>query len=330
MPRPDLALLPVHYRRIPVLAIGSDVYLDTRLILSTLESHSSLTSKPRLGASNPADKFVEKLIEKYIIEGPVFGMAAGLVPVEMAQDPTFLKDRQGMLGRNWSKEELEGGYGECLNYIRNMFSFLETTVLEDGREWVLGGEGPKMADIEGTLCSTPLVLSCSVSRAWSYCFSADWSAVCRPRVLVTDVVAQQAWLTEVIAQRSRSIGRRLRWCDTRPCRCVENDSCTTFLSRHWSMLVMLLVSLVDVLANTAQHSSCSSLWLVCSCQKTSSRRKSSQRLSLGSIGITRLWTRPRQMRPSLRRSTVKLRRISSIHPNQRMPKFQSIRKTLQV
>lgn len=148
MPRPELALLPVSYRRIPILAINNDVYLDTRLILRTLESLPSISTL-RLGASSPADQFTEKLIEKYMIEGPVFSMAAGLVPVDMAQDPTFLKDRQGMLGRTWSREELEGGRGECMNYIRNLFTFYETTIFEDGRKWVLGGDGPKLADIEG-------------------------------------------------------------------------------------------------------------------------------------------------------------------------------------
>jgi hypothetical protein len=148
MPRPDLALLPVYYRRIPVLAIGRDIYLDTRLILRVLESLPDVSSL-RLGASKGQDKFVEKLLEKYTIEGPVFTMAGGLVPVDVAQDPTFKKDRQGMLGRTWDKEELEEGRGECLNYIQNLFHFYESTIFEDGRHWILGKEGPKLADIEG-------------------------------------------------------------------------------------------------------------------------------------------------------------------------------------
>ena len=148
MPRPDLAALNIHYRRIPILAIGRDIYLDTRLILSTLESLPNISSR-RLGATKGNDKFVEKLLEKYMIEGPVFNMVAGLVPVEVAAEPTFNKDRQGMMGREWSKEEFEGGRGEFLNYVRNMFAFFEETVFEDGREWVLGSEGPMLADIEG-------------------------------------------------------------------------------------------------------------------------------------------------------------------------------------
>jgi hypothetical protein len=93
--------------------------------------------------------FVEKLLERYMIEGPVFAQAAGLVPVDVAQDPKFLKDRQGMLGRTWSREELDEGRGECLTYIKNLYDLFETTILADGREWILGSEGPKLADIEG-------------------------------------------------------------------------------------------------------------------------------------------------------------------------------------
>jgi glutathione S-transferase len=147
MPRPDLKLLPVNYRRIPILAIGRDIYLDTRLILRKLESRSF--PSPPLGATNPQDVFIEKLLEKYMIEGPVFGVAAGLIPPESAQDPGVKKDRQGFLGKTWEKEELDEGRAECLNYIRNLYRFFETTILADGRKWVLGGEKPKLADIEG-------------------------------------------------------------------------------------------------------------------------------------------------------------------------------------
>jgi len=147
MPRPDLALLPVAYRLIPVLAVGRDIYLDTRLILRKLET--LFPERKPLGATNAQDKFVQGLLERYMVEGPVFGIAAGLVPTELALDPTFNKDRQGFLGRTWSKEELDGGKGKCLSYIRSLFHFFEETVFQDGREWVLAGKKPSLADIEG-------------------------------------------------------------------------------------------------------------------------------------------------------------------------------------
>ena len=157
MPRPDLALLPLAYRRIPILAIGRDIYLDTRLILRKLET---LFPTNTLGATNPQDLFIEKLLERYMVEGPVFAVAAGLVPVEVAQEPTFNKDRQGFIFKTWSKEELDDGRGGCLNYARNLFAFFEETVLEDERKWVLGKEGPSLADIEGECILLLTLLRC--------------------------------------------------------------------------------------------------------------------------------------------------------------------------
>lgn len=147
MPRPDLALLPVAYRRIPILAVGRDIYLDTRLILRKLES--LFPTQKSLDATSAQDKFVTGLIERYFIEGPVFGIAAGLVPVDIATEATFHNDRKGFLGREWTKEELEDGRADCLSYVQSMFEFFEDTVLQDGRHWVLNSDGPKIADING-------------------------------------------------------------------------------------------------------------------------------------------------------------------------------------
>lgn len=38
---------------------------------------------------------------------------------------------------------------EALVEIRSSFELLETTLLADGREWILKTEGPSLADIEG-------------------------------------------------------------------------------------------------------------------------------------------------------------------------------------
>jgi len=159
MPRPELELIPVHYRRIPILAIGRDIYLDTRLQLRALEALPGVTT-PRLGATNPSDLFVEKLLEKLINEGPVFAAAAGMVPMEIAQNEQFNKDRQGLFGNQWTKEEIEENLGGSANYIKNLFAFLEETALKDGREWILTGDGPKMADIEGEWATSFSPVAC--------------------------------------------------------------------------------------------------------------------------------------------------------------------------
>lgn len=154
MPRPDLDKLGVKYRRIPVLAIGRDVYLDTRLILRTLEKKFP---EGKLGSDKPEQQFIEKLLEKYMVEGPVFKETAGLVPSARLKDPTFAKDRKGFLGRDWTPDELDEGRPESLVFVRNMFDMLETTILADGRQWILGGERPSLADIQGETFSLPSV-----------------------------------------------------------------------------------------------------------------------------------------------------------------------------
>ena len=146
MPRPDLRKLGVNYRRIPILVIGRDVYLDTRLIIRTLEEKFP---EGRLGSDDLEKKFVERLLERYMVEGPVFTETAGLVPAAVLKDPKFAEDRKGFLGRDWTPEELDRGRPECLLFVRNLFDLLESTILADGREWILNTEKPSLADLQG-------------------------------------------------------------------------------------------------------------------------------------------------------------------------------------
>lgn len=150
MPRPDVAKLGIKYRRIPLMSIGRDVYLDTRLILQKLESFPA--SAPRLGAAeNTEQRAIERLLEIFNVDGGVFAWAASLLPRELPvfKDPNFLKDRADfMSGRNVLGQNSPTAKPEALNDIRNAFELLETTLLADGRDWVLKTERPSLADIE--------------------------------------------------------------------------------------------------------------------------------------------------------------------------------------
>lgn len=65
-PRPDLAAIGVKYRRIPVMAIGRDVYCDTKCILAKLEHLFPPSAEhPGLGATNAKDRGLERLVEKW-------------------------------------------------------------------------------------------------------------------------------------------------------------------------------------------------------------------------------------------------------------------------
>ncbi|KIX10002.1 uncharacterized protein Z518_01083 [Rhinocladiella mackenziei CBS 650.93] len=147
MPRPDIHALGVKYRRIPVMAVGRDVYCDSRIILRKLEE---FFPDGALGASSAEEKAIEKLLEIWAIESGVFARASQLIPTSMPllNDPKFTQDREDFSGRSWSKEQIAANRPEALAAIRSGFKFLETTLLADGREWVLKTEKPTLADIE--------------------------------------------------------------------------------------------------------------------------------------------------------------------------------------
>ncbi|OHE91563.1 glutathione S-transferase [Colletotrichum orchidophilum] len=158
LPRPDVAKLGITYRRIPILAIGRDIYLDTRLMLRKLEQ--LYPSRPRLGAtatatgtasSNPEHAAVERLLEALIIDS-VFSNAINVLPTSlpMLKDPkrTWIKDREDFVGGKLSPETMERGRPNAVNEIRRTVALLETTLLADGRDWLIGTPGPSLADIE--------------------------------------------------------------------------------------------------------------------------------------------------------------------------------------
>ena len=154
LPREDLIALGVNYRRIPIMSIGRDVYCDSRLILRKLEERFPVNT---LGASQSDQKAVEKLLEKWTIDGGIFVRAGQLIPTDMPllNDPKFTKDREDYSGRSWAKANVSKMRPEALVHIRDAFEFLESGMLADGRDWILKTEKPSLADIEGKL--TPLI-----------------------------------------------------------------------------------------------------------------------------------------------------------------------------
>lgn len=103
LPRPELSdLLGITYRRIPVLAIGNDVYCDTSLIATALERRFPATkgySKsargtifPRRNATGKTDKELIRTYTKYYLEGELFPPATNHLPYERLP-ANFLQDR---------------------------------------------------------------------------------------------------------------------------------------------------------------------------------------------------------------------------------------------
>lgn len=150
MPRPDLASIGVGYRKIPLMAIGKDVYCDSRLIISKLES---LYPRSSMTPSTPAEVGVRKLFENWTIDGGIFGNTVKLMPYwhenGLLSNKMFLDDRQKLSGgRRMTAEAMEAGRPDGLQNIQHAFMLLETTFLADGSEWVLGTKEPTVADID--------------------------------------------------------------------------------------------------------------------------------------------------------------------------------------
>ena len=156
IPRPDVNALGINYRRIPLMSIGRDVYCDTRIILQKLEQRFP---DGALGATQPDQKAIEQLLEKWCIGGGVFVRASQLIPPEIPlfADPKFVKDRAEFTGRSWDLETVKKNRPEAIAEFRTFFDFLETGFLADGREWILKTEKPSLADIEGVSSCTRVI-----------------------------------------------------------------------------------------------------------------------------------------------------------------------------
>jgi hypothetical protein len=66
------------------------------------------------------------------------------------KDPVFIKDRTDLLDgvMEYSAEAAAEARPHAMNELKNAFEFLETTLLADGRQWILNTEAPSLADIE--------------------------------------------------------------------------------------------------------------------------------------------------------------------------------------
>lgn len=73
-----------------------------------------------------------------------------LIPADLPllRDPKFQKDRAEFTGERLSREDAAALRPEAVNEIRQVVDLLETTLLADGRDWVLKTDGPTLADIE--------------------------------------------------------------------------------------------------------------------------------------------------------------------------------------
>ena len=150
LPRPLLKRLSISHRRIPIIALGRDIYIDTRLILSKLETLIPDSPKqPRLGAKTDFERGFEEMLEAWTIDAGPFWRMAGCIPPQapLLQDEVWVKDRAEGSGGGFTLETLKKGRPWCISQARIYFGVMEK-LLGDGRQWILGDK-VGLADVHG-------------------------------------------------------------------------------------------------------------------------------------------------------------------------------------
>jgi glutathione S-transferase len=136
LPRPALAAIGVNYRRIPVMAVGKDVYCDSQAIIDYLVSTSS---NPNI-IGNASSDYAMKLLGDTI-----FRAAVGCFPPQ-ALTPEFLADRVHVF-RVLGTPEFKSGElrPQGLTELRSIFTRFEQQSLGQGKKFICGDE-PTLQD----------------------------------------------------------------------------------------------------------------------------------------------------------------------------------------
>lgn len=146
MPRPILQeRLGINYRRIPIMAIGRDIYIDSRLMLAKLET---FFSEGKLGSDDPFKSGFEDMLEEFIIDGGPFWRTTGCIPLSapLLQNEVWVKDRFDGSGGQFTKAKLQENRSWCISQLKLYFGMLEK-MLADGRTWLLDTSEPGLAEI---------------------------------------------------------------------------------------------------------------------------------------------------------------------------------------
>jgi len=130
LPRPALAAIGVNYRRIPVMAVGKDVYCDSQAIIDYLVSTSL---NPNI-IGNASSDYAMKLLGDTI-----FRAAVGCFPPQ-AMTPEFLADRVPVFKVLGTPEFKSGELRpQGLTELRSIFTRFEQS-LGQGKKFICGDE----------------------------------------------------------------------------------------------------------------------------------------------------------------------------------------------
>ncbi|TRM57007.1 hypothetical protein BD626DRAFT_516652 [Schizophyllum amplum] len=137
LPRPEISeLLGIGYRRIPILAIGRDIYCDTSLIATVLErrfpaSAGYGTIFPKRANGGRADTGLIKAFSKFYTDGTLSACVIPLIPWDKFP-AEFIADRSKMLGGPIDPSKFKAIRGRSLSALSSHLALVEEQ-LSDGR-----------------------------------------------------------------------------------------------------------------------------------------------------------------------------------------------------
>ncbi|KAI9609846.1 hypothetical protein H4Q26_006835 [Puccinia striiformis f. sp. tritici PST-130] len=151
-PRPDLLLLGITYRRVPVLAINDTVYCDTYKIAEALESlyphsneHPSLFPKS-INLGDHQSSILQKTLVEFVIDRPLFKLAVGLLPWDKLPK-AFVEDREKLLGSALDVNQIKKMRPYTISQLRVYLASLEAILKESGSNFFMQTKYPGLLDI---------------------------------------------------------------------------------------------------------------------------------------------------------------------------------------
>jgi len=150
LPRPEITdLLSLTYRRIPILAIGNDIYCDTSLIVSALERrfppvHGFGTIFPPKKHGGSSETGLMKAFTKHYADTVLFSFVPVFLPWKSMPE-SFLNDRRTL----WPAMDPQASVdarGKSLSILTAHLALINEQ-LQDGREWLFDTELPSLIDI---------------------------------------------------------------------------------------------------------------------------------------------------------------------------------------
>ncbi len=136
MPKPDLTPLTGGYRRIPVLQVGADIFLDTPLILEEIDARTGGDA-----ARGPLDRVIGSWTDRMFFQATVLLVFAA----RGAQTPAaFIADREKLSGRPFDVAAMTAAAPMARSQWRAQAAWIEEALREGP---FLAGETPGVADV---------------------------------------------------------------------------------------------------------------------------------------------------------------------------------------